>query len=48
MFHKTISASYSSVMLNRVILGSVIGRTPLFFRSRKNEMTEPRLPITLP
>ena len=34
--------------MKRVIAGSVIGSTPVLRRSRKNGMTEPRLPITLP
>jgi hypothetical protein len=35
-------------MLKRVIVGSVIGSTPVFAFSRKKGITDPREPITTP
>ena len=38
----------SKEIIKRVILSSVMGRTPLSLIDKKNGITEPREPITLP
>src|SRR5690606_19077738 len=44
----TMSTPPCKLMLNRVILGSVIGKTPSPFFLIKNGMTDPLDPITFP
>jgi hypothetical protein len=44
----TKSTPCCSVIQNRVIRGSVIGNTPDWRRDKKNGITLPRLPTTLP
>ena len=45
---RTISTPSTSEILNRVILGSVIGKTPSFLFLIKKGITDPLDPITLP
>ena len=47
-FRVHISTASESRILKRVMQGWVIGRMPSRFFSKKNGITEPRLPMTLP